>query len=296
MEPLVNKATGRFAPTPSGPLHFGSLVTALASYCHARRHQADWVIRIEDIDTPRVVKGSADDILRTLEAFGFEWDGEVLFQSSRFDAYQHALHQLQQDGYIYACSCSRKQLHREAHQSGPLGLIYPGHCRHKKLPDDNASLRLNVQDAGVIAFDDLHFGRCALDLASEVGDMVMLRRDHIYAYHLAVVIDDAAQNIRQIVRGADLLHSTCLHLYLNRLLGFEAAEYLHLPLVKNSLGDKLSKQTGAQALDIDQAGALLVQALDFLGQPTNPALAQSTPTDILQHAIDHWNPALLPEA
>jgi glutamyl-Q tRNA(Asp) synthetase len=294
VEPLIRKATGRFAPTPSGPLHFGSLVTALASYCHARKNTADWVIRIEDVDTPRVVKGSVDIILSTLEAFGFEWDGDIIFQSQRFDAYQQALQQLKNNGVIYACNCSRKKLHREKHQTGPLGLIYPGHCRDKNLQSDDVSLRLNTQNAETLAFNDLHFGHCSLNLAKQVGDMVMLRRDHIYAYHLAVVVDDAAQQITQIVRGADLLQSTCLHLYLNQLLGFEQAEYLHLPLVKNARGDKLSKQTGAQALDTQKASELLIQALEFLGQPVVAEMKMAAPNEILQHAIVHWNPALLP--
>ncbi len=289
MEPLNTKATGRFAPTPSGPLHFGSLVTAVASYCHARFHRADWRIRIEDVDTPRVVKGSSDDILRTLEAFGFEWDGKVLFQSQRFSAYRQALQRLRDNGLIYACQCSRKQLQREALRSGPLGLIYPGHCRDKHLPESDASLRLNMQQAGIIKFDDLHFKACAIDLPHDVGDIVLLRRDHIYAYHLAVVVDDAYQGVTQIVRGADLLQSTAIHLYLNHLLGFQHAQYLHLPLVKNAQGDKLSKQTGAQALDISNKQALLIAALKFLGQKTDCALSSASAKEILQFAIAHWD-------
>ncbi len=294
MAPFSAEPIGRFAPTPSGPLHFGSLVTAVASYCHARSHNGQWLIRIEDVDTPRVVAGSADQILHSLEAFGFEWDGPVLYQSQRFEAYQLALQKLLDNGYLYACQCSRKQLRREAPQQGPLGMIYPGHCRDKKLQADGNSLRLNLQAAGNIGFTDDVFGWQQLDLAGQVGDLVMKRRDQIFAYHLAVVIDDAFQQVDQIVRGADLLMSTPVHLYLNQLLGYQPARYLHLPLAKNPNGDKLSKQTGATALDPDQAAATLCSALQFLGQDTTPELAQATPAEILAEAVRQWKPARIP--
>lgn len=293
--PLTSrKLAGRFAPTPSGPLHFGSLVTAVASYCQARAQRAGWIIRIEDVDTPRVVKGSADDILNTLEAFGFEWDGQVVFQSQRFEAYHAALQQLQDQDLIYRCACSRKQLKAQPHRNGPLGLIYPGHCRFKSLQNSQLGQRLNLQNAGKVFFTDIHAGAQTLNLTDEVGDIVVKRRDGIFAYHLAVVVDDAFQQITQIVRGADLLNSTFVHIWLNRLLGYRDAEYLHLPLVTNEKGSKLSKQTGARALDIKHKENLLLLALQFLGQPTPEPLKKATAVEILQHAITHWDISKIP--
>ncbi len=294
MSSVTKIQAGRFAPTPSGPLHFGSLVTALASYCHARAHNANWLLRIEDIDTPRVIKSSIKEILDTLEAFGFEWDGEVLMQSQRFDAYQTALQQLQTRGKIYPCHCSRRQIHSHSRHLGPLGHVYPASCRHLRLSAHDASLRLNVEDAGVIEFDDLHYQHQAIDLPQQIGDIVLRRRDGIYAYHLAVVIDDNNQGITQIVRGADLLYSTAIHLYLNRLLDLPKADYLHIPLVKNAQGEKLGKQTGAVALDRRQSQRLLIRALEFLGQPSPDGLEGESVQFILEFAIDHWDATLIP--
>jgi glutamyl-Q tRNA(Asp) synthetase len=280
---------GRFAPTPSGPLHFGSLVAAVASYCQARAQQGQWLMRIEDVDTPRVVKGSADQILADLEAFGFEWDGEVLYQSSQFERYRHYLEILLHQGECYACECSRRHLREQAVKSGPLGQIYPGFCRHKELAREGHSIRLNTENAGLIEFTDQVYGRCELNLPGLVGDFVLKRVDNIYAYHLAVVVDDYLQNVDEIVRGADLLENTCLHIYLQRLLGFPQAEYMHVPLVNNDRGVKLSKQTGATALDYENASTLLVEALEHLGQNPHLDLDQLRPTEILRWATDHWH-------
>ena len=285
---------GRFAPTPSGPLHLGSLVTAVASYCDARSQQGEWLLRIEDLDTPRVVRGSADDILRTLDAFGFDWDGPVLYQSQRFDAYEEALNQLKDDGLIYSCECTRKLLHASNLDSGPLGLIYPGICRNKKLTNPLLSQRLNIQDAGSIEFTDIHYGPYELDLGKQVGDIILRRIDGVYAYHLAVVLDDGLQQVNQIVRGADLLEVTAVHLHLNQLLGIQPAQYLHIPLIKTRDGKKLSKQTGALALDIHQASNLLVKSLRFLGQPVESDLHTWLPRDILQYAVSHWQRQRIP--
>lgn len=285
---------GRFAPTPSGPLHLGSLVTAVASYCDARSQQGEWLLRIEDLDTPRVVRGSADDILRTLDAFGFDWDGPVLYQSQRFDAYEEALNQLKDDGLIYSCECTRKLLHASNLDSGPLGLIYPGICRNKKLNNPLLSQRLNIQDAGSIEFTDIHYGPYELDLGKQVGDIILRRIDGVYAYHLAVVLDDGLQQVNQIVRGADLLEVTAVHLHLNQLLGIQPAQYLHIPLIKTRDGKKLSKQTGALALDIHQASNLLVKSLRFLGQPVESDLHTWLPRDILQYAVSHWQRQRIP--
>jgi glutamyl-Q tRNA(Asp) synthetase len=240
---------GRFAPTPSGPLHFGSLVSALASYCQAKSQQGQWLIRIEDVDTPRVVDGSASRILNHLEVFGFEWDGEIIYQSDQFERYEAAVQALFDQGNAYFCQCSRRILRQAKARSGPLGLIYPGTCRTSQLDKQNHSIRINTESAGVTRYIDRLLGRVEIDIPAQIGDFVIRRADKIYAYHLAVVMDDELQGINQVVRGADLLEATCLHLYLQHLLGLKPPEYLHVPLVRNEKGDKLSKQTGATALD-----------------------------------------------
>jgi glutamyl-Q tRNA(Asp) synthetase len=285
---------GRFAPTPSGPLHFGSLVAAVASYCQARAHHAEWLMRIEDVDTPRVVDGAADRILLDLELFGFEWDGPVIWQSTRFDRYRHHLDRLLAQGACYACECSRRNLREQGVASGPLGQIYPGNCRGKNLPADGHSIRLDTRAAGRVGFEDLVYAHCELDLTREVGDFVLRRADSIYAYHLAVVVDDAEQGIGEVVRGADLLEITCLHVFLQRQLGFETPRYLHVPLVNNTDGIKLSKQTGAAAVDPSQASQQLVDALAHLGQQTETELASAWPAEVLRWGIEHWNPMRIP--
>jgi glutamyl-Q tRNA(Asp) synthetase len=253
------------------------------------------MLRIEDLDTPRVVKGSADDILCTLEAFGFEWDGEVVYQSCRFDAYEQALQQLSRDGLIYNCQCSRKSLMSQNLKQGPLGRIYPGFCRGKKLHSHHQlSQRLITEAAGNQLFTDLHYGPYQLDISNEVGDIVLRRSDGIYAYHLAVVLDDAVQQVERIVRGADLLQVTPLHLYLYSALGLSSPSYLHVPLITNSRGVKLSKQSGASALDTAKAGELLVKALEFLGQKVTVEMADARPREILEHAASRWQPELIP--
>ena len=285
--------SGRFAPTPSGPLHFGSLVAALASYCQARAQGRRWLLRIEDVDTPRVVAGAETLILQALEAFGFEWDGAVLRQSERFDVYREHLHRLLEQGDCFACECSRRSLREQGVASGVLGQIYPGNCRAKNLSRDGHSIRINTAGAGVIGFTDRVYGAFALDLEREVGDFVLRRRDGIYAYHLAVVVDDALQGIDEVVRGADLLENTCLHLYLQQRLGFVTPEYLHLPLVNNADGVKLSKQTGATPLDHRQPSRLLLAALRHLGQQPPPELEHSPPQTLLKWACAHWDTSLI---
>ena len=286
--------TGRFAPTPSGPLHFGSLVAALASYCQARSGGGRWLLRIEDVDTPRVVSGAEMQILRTLEAFGFEWDGPLLRQSDRFDLYREYLERLLADDRCFACECSRRSLREQGVASGVLGQIYPGNCRHKGLQTAGRSVRLNTSGAGRIEFRDRVYGQFEMDLECEVGDFVLRRADGIYAYHLAVVVDDEQQGVDEIVRGADLLENTCLHLYLQRCLGFSTPAYLHLPLVNNADGVKLSKQTGARAVDPRSAPRTLVAALGHLGQAPDDRLERAAAREILDWAIEHWNPATIP--
>jgi glutamyl-Q tRNA(Asp) synthetase len=286
--------TGRFAPSPSGPLHFGSLVAALASYCEAKSRKGRWLLRIEDVDTPRVVAGASEQILRDLEAFGFEWDASVSYQSDRFEQYQHYLEKLLDQGDSYACECSRRSLRQHGVHSGPLGQIYPGLCRSKQLAIANHSLRLNTENAQTVNFIDQVYGELALNLPESVGDFVLKRRDNIFAYHLAVVVDDELQGIDQIVRGADLLENTCLHIYLQQRLSFSTPGYMHIPLVNNAQGVKLSKQTGAIALDHQFASRLLVSALHHLGQPAQRDLEQINQREILQWAVVNWDPSLIP--
>ncbi len=285
---------GRFAPTPSGPLHFGSLVAALASYCQARAGGREWLLRIEDVDTPRVVEGSETQILLALEAFGFDWDGPVLRQSDRFDRYREALEQLRLQGDVFACECSRRSLREQGVASGVLGQIYPGNCRLKQLSETGHSMRMNTAGSGSVEFHDAVYGQFALDLEREVGDFVLRRRDGVYAYHLAVVIDDEQQEVDEIVRGADLLENTCLHIHLQRRLGLRTPAYLHIPLVNNADGAKLSKQTGALALDFDQAPSLLSAALRHLGQQPPLELKQGQAREVLAWAVANWRTERIP--
>ena len=285
---------GRFAPSPSGPLHFGSLVAAVGSYCQARAQQGQWLLRIEDVDTPRVVSGAIDRILRDLEYFGLEWDGEVLYQSDRFELYRSELERLLRQGDCYACECSRRSLREQGVRSGPLGQIYPGNCRSKVLAPEGHSIRLDVSQASATGFVDQVYGRFEMDLPGEVGDFVLKRVDDIFAYHLAVVVDDEHQGIGEIVRGADLIENTCLHLFLQQRLGYSTPRYLHLPLVNNADGVKLSKQTGALALDPDKASTLLVAALRHLGHLAPAELDTYPPATVLAWAVDNWNPELIP--
>lgn len=255
---------GRFAPTPSGPLHFGSLVAALGSHLEARMAGGEWLVRIEDIDPPRVVAGAADDILRTLEAFGFEWDGPVLYQSRRGAAYREAMDALLRQDRVYPCTCSRKRLAALARR-GVDGPVYPGTCRARRPDHLLAALRLRVPE-GRIVFEDGLQGRIACEVAGECGDFVLRRADGVWSYQLAVVTDDAEQGITHVVRGADLLASTPRQILLQRLLGLPTPAYLHLPVVLDPAGDKLSKQTLAEPLDARAPLPTLLAAWAFLGQ------------------------------
>ena len=244
---------GRFAPSPTGPLHLGSLVTAVASYLDARAHQGEWLVRMEDLDGPRTVVGSDRWILQTLEAFGFEWDGDVIWQSRREEIYRAAFEQISSD--VYPCGCSRKE----------TGTIYSGACRDGLPVGKSArSWRLRVPPEE-ITFEDQRTGNFSQDLARDVGDFVLLRADGAWAYQLAVVVDDAWQGITHVVRGADMLDSTPRQIYLQRLLGYPQPEYSHIPLVVNEHGDKLSKQTGAKPISLEHPAKDLRRALEFLG-------------------------------
>jgi glutamyl-Q tRNA(Asp) synthetase len=288
---------GRFAPSPTGPLHFGSLVAALASWCDARLRQGRWLVRIEDVDTPRARPGVEDDILATLARHGLQSDGPVVRQSERAAFYANALAQLGERGLTFACACTRREL-ASASRPAPNASgerIYPGTCRHG-VPASRASrprkaLRVHVDDT-VIDFVDRLQGSQRQDLATDVGDFIVRRSDGVTAYQLAVVVDDAAQGISDVVRGADLLLSTPRQVFLQRLLGLPEPRYLHLPVAVNARGEKLSKQTGARALTGPPLPALEA-AWQFLRQP-EPAATLRDVAGFLAYAEAAWSPARLP--
>ncbi|WP_456376600.1 tRNA glutamyl-Q(34) synthetase GluQRS [Thiolapillus sp.] len=260
---------GRFAPSPTGSLHFGSLVAAVASYADALRHQGSWLVRMEDVDESRTVKGSADEILHTLEALGFEWDQPVLLQSHRKSRYQEILQWLQQEKHAYACSCSRRQIAQQA-RIGLEGPVYPGNCRQITANEPaGKALRLRTNREKICFEDRIQRRHCQI-LERDIGDFIIYRSDGYTAYQLAVVIDDADQGITQIVRGADLLLSTPRQIYLQRLLGFPQPEYAHVPLVTDAQGRKLSKQDQARSVSADKPLPALRSAWEFLQQPPAP--------------------------
>jgi glutamyl-Q tRNA(Asp) synthetase len=314
---------GRFSPSPTGSLHFGSLVAAVGSYLDAKRHHGTWLVRMEDLDTPRCVSSSADDILRTLAAFGLHSDEPVLYQSQRTAAYEDALHHLQTFGAIYPCCCTRREIADSA-LHGIDGQIYPGTCRNgisegregrawrvrtdylcrHSRENGNPAIQnaffSNPLDSrfrgndetqnlvGVIEFDDALQGRVTQHLENEIGDFVVKRADGLFAYQLAVVVDDAFQGITHIVRGADLLHSTPRQIYLQQLLGLPTPHYMHLPIAVNAQGEKLSKQTLAQAIGTDHVVATLVSVLEFLQQQPPVELRDGSVEEILNWAVMNW--------
>lgn len=280
---------GRFAPTPSGALHFGSLIAALGSFLDARAQDGEWHLRIEDVDPPRVAPGSADSILRTLEAFGFAWDGPVVYQSQRSQAYRAALERLLDAGYLYGCDCTRKMLKENA-RIGVDGPIYPGTCRHRGLPLQ-AALRFRVPDRRIV-FNDLLAGRIGCDVAQECGDFVLLRADGVYTYQLAVTVDDAELGVTHVVRGADLLASTPRQIVLQQALGHATPAYLHLPVALNEDGGKLSKQTLAAPLRDDAPLPSLLCAAAFLGLALPQGITSTT--EFWQMAPQHWQRENLP--
>ncbi|VAW71295.1 Glutamyl-Q tRNA(Asp) synthetase [hydrothermal vent metagenome] len=283
---------GRFAPSPTGPLHFGSLVSAVASYADARHVNGQWLVRIEDIDPAREIPGSDKSILNTLELFGFEWDEEVVWQSKRQPLYQEAIHQLISDHHVYYCSCTRKSIIAAGLQ-GANGMLYPGHCQNKNLTESSGhSLRLRVTNQA-IHFTDRVRGQQCQHLDKDVGDFILRRSDQLWAYQLAVVVDDAEQNINHIVRGTDLLHSTQRQIYLQQCLSYSQPEYLHHLLIFNNSQTKLSKQTGAPALQTDKPHHSLFNCLQILGQQPPTELQHATLNEIWQWAISHWNVSAL---
>lgn len=286
---------GRFAPSPTGPLHFGSLAAAVGSYLDARGQGGEWLVRMEDVDTGRNVPGAADAILRTLEAFGFAWDGPVLWQTRRGEAYAAALERLRAAGLAYGCACSRREIADSATgHAVDGGLVYPGTCRDG-LPQGRTARawRLRVPDDEIVFVDRIQ-GRVAQQLAREVGDFVLRRADGPFAYQLAVAVDDDFQGISDIVRGADLIGSTPRQIWLQRCLGFAEPRYAHLPVATNAAGEKLSKQTRAPALLPGGEAGDLVAALRFLGQPAPAALARATVGEVWAWAFAYWSFAAVP--
>lgn len=282
---------GRFAPSPSGPLHFGSLVAAVGSWLDARAHGGRWLVRIEDVDPPRAKPGAADTILRTLEALGLDWDGEVLRQSTRTAAYAAALARLGSRNLLHACQCTRAALsqlpeNRDRAPGANDELFHPRRCPPGAHGAGQA-WRLRVP-SGRIAYTDRSLGEQSSDVAATVGNFVLRRRDGLFAYQLAVVVDDAYQGITDVVRGCDLLASTPRQILLQQALGLPAVRYLHLPLAVDRRGRKLSKSEDAPAVDRLSPAAQLVAVLEFLGQHPPVALSGATPGEVLAWARAHW--------
>ncbi|ANF82755.1 tRNA glutamyl-Q synthetase [Acinetobacter sp. NCu2D-2] len=273
---------GRFAPSPTGPLHFGSLITAVASYCDAKAHQGRWIVRIEDTDIPRIYPGSEEHILRAMDAFAFESDTKIIFQKDRLDIYESVIEQLQQKNLVYACQCTRKMLGSNH--------IYQDTCRNLGLDFKDQAIRLKVEDVE-ICFEDRLQGRHCSHLKQDLGDFILKRRDGIINYQLAVVVDDYLQGMSHVVRGADLLDNTERQIYLGQLLGYPRLQYMHLPLAMNDQGQKLSKQNLAQALDLSQAPQLLLQALKALHQDP---IDLDTPDRMLKQAVAQWDVEKIP--
>lgn len=275
---------GRFAPSPTGPLHFGSLIAALGSYLQAKSHNGKWLVRIEDIDPPREVPGSADAILGTLESFGLHWDDSVLYQSTRLEHYRDAVERLLSQAKAYRCRCTRRQI---AGDGGTA--IYKGLCRLAQVPvTQDHSVRV-LTDRQTICVNDALQGRSEHCLESEVGDYIIRRRDGLYAYQLAVTLDDDFQGVTEIVRGYDLLHTTARQIHLQRLLGLSVPGYLHLPLALDRSGEKLSKQTGAAALPTRNQSEILFDALQVLWQQPPAQLRDEPVTQQLDWAVKNWN-------
>lgn len=284
---------GRFAPSPTGPLHFGSLIAAVGSYLDARAHQGEWLVRIEDLDRPREVAGAAQAILRSLDEFGLHWDGQVVYQSQRADLYQQALERLEGTGSIYPCACSRRDIQQLTAHSGP-SQVYPGTCRNGVPTGREArSIRLRVPELA-IRFSDRLQGEIQEWLPESSGDFIVKRADDLFAYQLAVVVDDIGQGVTDIVRGADLLDSTARQLLIYQLLGADTPHYLHLPVATNTRGLKLSKQTRAAPIDSHRKIALLCAALRFLGQPVPSELETAGLEELWRWAIANWDAEKLP--
>jgi len=288
-----NRYCGRFAPSPTGPLHFGSLISALASYLQAKSQDGVWLLRMEDVDPPRERLGAADQILRTLDTYGLHWDGPVIYQSQRHERYEAILTQLTLKDYSFPCTCSRKDLSIAMRRANTL--TYPGTCRRVKINIKQPhAIRLKV-DTTVITFNDNIHGQITQQLDETVGDFVIKRADGLYAYQLAVVVDDADQGITEVVRGSDLLDNTPRQIYLQQCLGLPQPQYAHVPVATNAQHIKLSKQTFATPLNAQNPNTVLYEALQFLGQNPPPELAQSDITSLLAWATQAWDLNKIPK-
>jgi len=277
--------TGRFAPSPTGPLHFGSVVAAVASYMQAKNQGGKWLVRMDDVDSPRNQAGADASILKTLEILGLHWDDEVLFQSNRQEAYLHTLSILSDKRLVYRCTCTRKQLQ---------GNAYPGTCRHKAHGHDQQhSLRI-ITNQSLIKFNDEIQGHFQQILETEIGDFIVHRADGLVAYHIATVVDDAYQGITEIIRGADLLDSTPRQIYLQQILNYPMPSYAHLPVVVDDHGYKLSKQHHARPINDNEPAQILFTALNFLGQHPDNELLQGNVDEIIQWGIKNWSMHKIP--
>lgn len=277
---------GRFAPSPTGQLHLGSLIGALASYLDARAHRGQWLLRIEDLDPPREVPGAAQDILASLRHHGLHWDGEPLWQSQRHDAYQHIIKQLLANGQAFYCTCSRSDLQA-------TGGIYPGSCRgQQQQPDRDYAIRLQLANK-TLAFEDGIQGHFSQAL-QQIGDVVLQRKDGFFAYQLAVVVDDAFQGVSHVVRGSDLLDSSPRQMFLQQVLGYATPLYAHVPVITNQQGQKLSKQTFAEPLKSTAACSNILAALAFLQQPIPPQHLHGQLENLLDWAVEHWSLKAIP--
>ena len=283
---------GRFAPSPTGPMHFGSLVTAVASYLDAKHQDGLWKVRMEDLDQPRVIKHSDKSILDTLHQHGFQWDDEVIYQSHRLDIYQNCLSKLNQQENTYFCGCSRKEIADSA-MSGIDGMIYPGTCRDKKLDSKNHALRIKVEDV-YVTFEDKIQGLIEQNILRNFGDFILKRSDGIYAYQLAVVIDDVIQNISTIIRGADLIDSTSRQIYLQKKLSFPSPNYGHIPIATFNR-KKLSKENQSTPVDHSNIKDNLIACLKFLGQNYEVIQKENTLTNFWATAIQLWDISLVPK-
>lgn len=269
---------GRFAPSPTGPLHFGSIIAALGSFLEARHHGGEWLVRIDDVDGPRTAAGATDSILADLERLGLTWDGEVCYQSTRNDRYREALDRLRLAGWTFPCGCSRRD----------YADIYPGTCRYGLAPGKRArTRRMRVADV-CIELDDAIQGRWSQRLDEAVGDFVIRRADGIFAYHLAAVVDDSEFGVTDIVRGADLLESTPRQVHLQRCLDLPTPRYAHLPIAVNVAGQKLSKQTYAEPVTDAAPVPLIIGVLEFLGQHPPAELLEARLDELMRWAITHW--------
>jgi glutamyl-Q tRNA(Asp) synthetase len=278
---------GRFAPSPTGPLHIGSLMAAMGSYLEARAHGGRWLLRMEDLDPPREVPGAADGILRDLETLGFQWDGPVVYQSTRFAAHDEALSRLQEAGAVFPCACSRSEIADSA-VAGIEGPVYPGTCR-EGIPAGKTARALRVKVGTTrIQFQDALQGPVSQDLSRDIGDFIVRRADGCHAYQLAVAVDDGWQGITHVVRGADLLLSTPRQIHIQSLLKLPHPIYMHLPVAVNGTGEKLSKQTHAAPLDLSRPTSVLWQALHHLQQSPPQSLLHASIDDVWSWASEHW--------